>query len=201
MELTTETQYIPALLWDSLQNICYQLDAKFVTDVAKLIKVPAAELKRRVLGTRGMKTAVTVADGPWWLGQQCPLMELRSNLWKRCGALCDASGFCMKHSGFKQGSAGLRHKDDPHFAAVSRRIPVRADDNILWACVKTGAVYNGLGARLPEYKCILGGKPILICSTDLHPVGLNNTDEPIQQELPLPNHGTNAGDTNTADTE
>lgn len=195
-ELTTEPQYIPALLWDSLQTICYQLDAKFVTDVAKLIKVPAAELKRRVLGTRGMKTAVTVADGPWWMGQQCPLMESHNSLWKRCGSYCDASGFCMKHSGFKQGSSVLRHKDDSYIKHMPRRIPVRADDEIVWACEKTGTVYNGLGECLPDYKYILGKTPILICSTDLD-AGLNNTNETTIQESLLPNNGTHATDSCT----
>jgi hypothetical protein len=194
-ELTTETQYIPALLWDSLQEVCYKLDAKFVTDVAKLLKVPASDLKRRVLGIRGMKTAITVADGPWWMGQQCPLMELRGdNVWKRCAAHCSASGFCMRHSGFKHGSSALRHKDDPYMNTLTRRIPVRADDEILWACEKTGAVYNSLGVCLPEYKCILGKTPILINSVDLD-LGLNNTAKQTIQESPLPNDGTNTDST------
>jgi hypothetical protein len=141
----TETQRIPAVLWDSLQEICYRQDIRFIADVSKLIGVPALELKKRILGVRGQPTAIAVERGPWWSESQCPIMDRGSgNMWRRCGEYCESHGHCWKHRSFKV-SHTTRRFDDPYFAELPKRWPVRLDDEVVWVS-ESGDVLNGSGA-------------------------------------------------------
>jgi len=140
----TETQRIPACLWESLQEICYRQDIRFLADVSKIIGIPAIELKKRILGVRGIPTAVSVERGPWWAETQCPVMEKEpGNMWRRCGSYCESSGHCWTHRHFRVSST-IRRYDDPYFATLPKRWPVRLDDEILWATAD-GELLSGAG--------------------------------------------------------
>lgn len=133
--MATETQRIPAALWSSLQEICYRQDQIFLQDVSRLIGVPAIDIKRRVLGVRGVPTRVEITpetSGPWWTATQCPLMEQTpGNMWRRCGMYCEANGTCWEHRVYRL-SPLLRHYDDPYFKTLRKRRPVRYKDRIYW---------------------------------------------------------------------
>ena len=142
--ITTETQRIPALLWESLQDTCYQHDQKFVADVSRILGIPAAEVKKKVLGTRGVLTNVTVEHGPWWTGLQCAMVERKESLWTRCGSYCDSGDTCMKHRHARH-AWNLRRYDDPYFAEMTIRQPIQVDGVVYWvsdagdACKYTGS--------------------------------------------------------------
>lgn len=139
-----ETQRIPACLWESLQEICYRQDIRFISDVSKILGIPAIELKKKILGVRGMPTAVVVDRGPWWTETQCPIMEKQpGNMWRRCGSYCEASGYCWTHRHFRVSHTTRRH-DDPYFADLPKRWPVRIEDEVVWVSSE-GDVLDGSG--------------------------------------------------------
>lgn len=139
----SETQRIPALLWDSLQDVCYKHDVAFINEVARMIGVPAADIRKRVLGVRGMPTAITVERGPWWQGAACPWMECsEGGMWRRCGQYCEAHGACWKHR-----KGGERIYDDPYFLTLPKRVPVSIDDEIYYVDCE-GAAYSVSGLKV-----------------------------------------------------
>jgi hypothetical protein len=128
MEATTK-QYIPAGLWESLQDVCYAHDVKFIEDAARIIGVPAAELRRKVFGVRGAPTAVIAVSGPWWSETACPIMiNGPGDMWRRCGGQCEAHGTCWEH----RNSHGAPRYDDAEILELPRRTPMRYEGMIVW---------------------------------------------------------------------
>lgn len=165
MSLTTVHQRIPAALWESLQMICYKQDVKFIEDVSHILGVPAADIKKQILGTRGTTAAVITESGPWWQTVQCPLMEKvgssSTGMWFRCGAVCEPNGTCWKHRSFTRASAKLRHYTDPFFSEIARRKPVHLDGTVYWVGTN-GDVYDEKGTLKKELHIeIVGGTAIL----------------------------------------
>jgi hypothetical protein len=142
--MTTETQRIPAVLWDSLQDVCFRHDLKFLQDVSRIIQVPVADLKRRILGTRGMPTAVSVESGPWWVTTQCPIMLLvGDSMWRRCGSYCEANGTCWAHR-----TSMSRRYNDPYFEALPKRTAFKYDGDLYWVS-EAGDALDMTGALVP----------------------------------------------------
>ena len=146
MESSTESQShkLPALLWDSLQSVCFSHDQQFLRDVARITGLNERDLKVKLLGRCGMPTAIVVEKGPWWLGSACAAME-RGNggLWRRCGAYRDADGFCHTHRKHIR-SSDMKRFDDPYFASLRRRKPVDLEGEIVWVC-DIGSVLTSAG--------------------------------------------------------
>jgi hypothetical protein len=141
---TEELQRIPAFLWNSLQEICYRQDIRFIADVSKLIGVPAVELKKKILGVRGIPTTIAVERGPWWSETQCPIMERgNGNMWRRCGNYCESHGQCWAHRHYKS-SHTTRRFDDPYFSALPKRRPIRYNGEIVWVS-ESGEAIDGSG--------------------------------------------------------
>jgi hypothetical protein len=112
--------------------MCYRQDSKFVSDVSAIIGVPAAEIKKRVLGTRGCPTAIITQSGPWWESKQCPAMvHLRdAGIWHRCTSVCETDeGVCWDH---KTSTRKVWKYDDPVFAKMTRRRPVEYGGETVW---------------------------------------------------------------------
>ena len=142
----SEPQRIPASLWDAVQEICWRQDQKFLFDVSRILKVPAADIKKRILGTRGVLTIIPTECGPWWTGTQCPVMELECGcMWRRCAAPCEQGDSCWDH---RDAKGGLRRYDDPYFTTLPKRRPMRYEGAIYWVA-DDGNVMNGFGAIMP----------------------------------------------------
>jgi hypothetical protein len=134
---------IPAFLWEALQQTFYEQDVAFLKTLAPHIQVPLPELKRTLFGARGQLTTLQVGStDAWWETQLCP-MRCRDDkgIWRQCGAYREAAGFCRKHRNFWEASAILKHKDDPWFQNVCRRVPWRYDGEVVWVS-PTGDVYG-----------------------------------------------------------
>lgn len=139
---TTPTR-VPAALWESLQEICWRQDNKFLEDAARILNVPAAEIKRRVLGTRGVVSAVVSTSGAWYEGTTCPIMmPCGGTMWRRCCEPAEYNGHCWAH---KKGK-GLRYDSD-FFHDLPIRMPWRLDDAVVWVD-SSGALYDGVGKEL-----------------------------------------------------
>lgn len=140
--MESEVHKLPALLWESLQSVCYTHDHQFLRDVARITGLPERDLKHKLLGRCGMSTAIVVEKGPWWLGSACAAMERQTGgLWQRCGAYREADGFCHTHR--KRGH-GVRRFDDPYFASLRRRTPFDLEGEIVWVG-DDGSVLTGTG--------------------------------------------------------
>lgn len=149
---------LPAFLWESLQNVMYEHDYEFLRQVSYLIKVPVADLKRTILGSKGTPTTIVVSkDNTWWEGQRCPL-RVRSpkGLWKQCPHLRESHGLCGEHKGWtrSKSTADLKHKDDPHFQTLKRRRPFQLEGDIVWVS-EDGDAVDSEGEPLEGLKILL----------------------------------------------
>lgn len=143
MEFNSTPTRVPAALWESLQEICWRQDLKFLEDAARILNVPAAEIKRRVLGTRGVLSAVVSTNSTWYEGMQCPIMiPGGGEMWRRCCEPAECNGFCWGH---KKGK-GLRHDSD-YFRGLPVRTSWRLDGTLVWVA-DDGAVYDEVGREL-----------------------------------------------------
>jgi hypothetical protein len=146
MEFSEVHTRIPAGLWDSLQTVCFRQDNKFIEDVGRILGVPAAEIRRKVLGVRGVPTTVITMSGPWWEGQQCALMiKGGGGLWKRCGHMSGDGEHCWKHR--RGPSRSRRRYDDPYFVCLKKRTPFSLEGEIVWVS-SDGSVMTGGGVLL-----------------------------------------------------
>lgn len=143
MEFSEIHTRIPLGLWDSLQTICFRYDNKFIEDVGRILGVPGAEIRRKVLGVRGAPTTVLAMSGPWWEGQQCALMiKGAGGLWKRCGHTAEGCEHCWKHRRGPNNRDRRRH-DDPYFVCLKKRKPFRLEDEIVWVSLDGSVMTDG----------------------------------------------------------
>ena len=150
--MNTETQRLPAALWQSLQDMCYQHDLKFLQDVSQILKIPAADLKKKVLGVRGEPTVVLVDKDPWWARTQCCLMELGTgNMWRRCSGVGESNSYCWEHRHFTKEKPSLRRREDPYFANLVKRYPFDYLGEIVWVCER-GTVVRQSGGRITDVR-------------------------------------------------
>jgi len=166
--MTTENkQLCPAGLWDAFQEVLWKQDVKFVQAVSRIISVPANDIKKRVLGTRGLVTVIPVEHSPWWINTQCPVMEfVGGNMWRRCSSKCEQGDTCWDHRKL----AAYRRYDDPYFAKIPKRYPIRYNGVIYWVSETDGSVINGFGTVIEEFKVDLDTRLI----NRLHGVDIYN---------------------------
>ena len=135
---------LPAALWESLQEICWRQDNKFLEDVARITGISASEIKKKVLGVRGAVCSVVSETGPWWVGTSCPIMiPGAGEMWRRCTSVCEINGYCHDHRTGK----GMRY-DHPYFEDLPKRMPFRFEDEIVWVSEEDGSVLTGGGTVL-----------------------------------------------------
>lgn len=136
----------------------YEHDYEFLRQVSYLIKVPVAELKRTILGSKGTPTTIAVSkDNTWWEGQRCPLRtRTTKGLWKQCPHMRESHGLCGEHKGWtrSKSTADLKHKDDPHFQTLKRRRPFQLEGDIVWVSDDGDAV-DSEGEPLEGVKILL----------------------------------------------
>lgn len=162
LEFTSMPTRVPAALWESLQEICWRQDNKFIEDAARIIGVRAAEIKRRVLGVRGVVSAVVSTGGVWYDGERCPIMlPGPGEMWRRCCEPAEVNGCCSVH---KKGR-GMKY-DNPYFTSLPKRYPWRFEGEVVWID-NDGTVLNESGVILKDIRIdITNG----ICYDD-RPVG------------------------------
>lgn len=137
-------QRIPAALWESLQEVCARHDQQFLQEVSRFLGVPVSELKRRVLGTRGVATTVVVQESPWWYGTCCAAMEKKGIFWMRCGAAAEADGQCWAHR------RNTTRYDDHDISSLPTYTSVRIEGQTMWVD-KEGRAYNQFGNILKDW--------------------------------------------------
>ena len=151
-------QQCPAGLWEAFQEVLWKQDVKFIQSVSRILSIPANDIKKRILGTRGVPTLIPVENGPWWLNTQCPVMEFAGgNMWRRCSSKCEQGDTCWDHRTLKV----YRRYDDPYFDMLPKRYPIRYNEAIYWVSNKDGSVINGYGAVVVEFKVDLNNRLIV----------------------------------------
>jgi hypothetical protein len=139
---------IPTGLWDNLQELVWRMDASFLRDVSQITKIPLTDL-RKVVPVRGLPTRLITEDGnePWWTGLSCRMMVRgASGMWVRCSGTAFEGACCFKHrdiDGRRRGKlpGGVLPYDDPYFATLVSRVPVRIEGVVYWAD-EDGGLYN-----------------------------------------------------------
>ena len=137
MTLEQTKQRIPAALWASLSDVCYQQDVKFLQDVSKILGIPSSDIRRRILGARGEETIVLVEKEPWWETTNCTLTVCdKGGMWRRCSNLAETNTYCWDHRKFTKASDTIRRHDDPYLNELPKRYPIRCMGEIVWVCEK-----------------------------------------------------------------
>ena len=136
------TLRIPRGLWHDLEDTVYQQDRQFLTEVARTLGLPPAEVIRRCIGTGGTKTTVPVL---WTLPSSedpvaCPYWECHGDgLWRRCPRhRLSPSMPCTVH---ERGSTGTPRSclfSDPVLGELPWRVPVRRENGELFWGDPTG---------------------------------------------------------------
>ena len=128
LEVISTPTRVPAGLWESLQEICWRHDNKFIEDASRILNIPASEIKRKVLGARGVVSAVVSTGGTWYDGTQCPIMmPACGEMWRRCAEPAEFNGYCCIHMKGK----GMRY-DNPYFSELMVRHPWKLEGMLVW---------------------------------------------------------------------
>jgi hypothetical protein len=133
LPLPTQLLRLPRGLWADLEATVIQQDRQFLTEVARTLGLPVAEVLRRCLGT-GAPQSVPVLLGedaissdrcPWW-------QQYGDGLWRRCcRSRLSPTLPCAVHE--RSVPCPLTRLDsDPLIRALPRLQPARFGDRLLW---------------------------------------------------------------------
>ena len=141
-EISEKTIRIPSYLLESLEEICWRHDNKFIEDISRILGVNSHEMKKKILGVRGTSKTVLCETGSWWMESKCPgMVRNKTGIWFRCNAACESSGLCAKHT--------IKNPkylyDDPYFEKIEKRKPFKYNDEVVWVA-DDGSVmtYSGI---------------------------------------------------------
>jgi len=165
--MSTAPQRLPAALWGALQEMCRQQDIEFIADVSRILRIPVADIKKRILGTRGVCELIPVEHGPWWTNTQCPVMEkIGGSMWRRCDSPCEQGDTCWAH----RMCGAFRRYDDPYFVELPKRYPMRYEGVVYWVGAD-GQVMNGFGSIVSEFTMDLNTKTVFKTNGALGAIG------------------------------
>ncbi len=131
--LSLQTLRVPKGLWADLEETVIQQDRAFLSEVARSLGLPVAEVLRKVLGT-GAPQPIAVLIGspsedpaccPWWI-------KSAAGCWAPCTRQrLNPTSACQIHLHAITGpTLGIR--SDPRFVTLPTLSPVRYNGNIYW---------------------------------------------------------------------
>jgi hypothetical protein len=130
LELTLR---IPRGLWHDLEESVYQQDRQFLTEVARSLGLPPADVIRRCLGVMGQQTALPILWTPAQseLPAACPYWDCRGDgLWRRCSRLRLSSTLpCGFH---ERTTCRTALDSDPTLQTMETRTPVLWQGALYW---------------------------------------------------------------------
>jgi hypothetical protein len=128
-----QTLRIPRGLWADLEETVIQQDRQFLSEVARSLGLPVAEVLRRCLGT-GAPTSIPVLwTDPTTDPCACPWWECHGDgLWRRCPRQrLSATLPCPIHE--RSTPCPMSRPDkDPVIRALRRVVPVLWNDELFW---------------------------------------------------------------------
>jgi tellurite resistance-related uncharacterized protein len=165
---------MPVGLLDHIQTICARQDQQFITDVAQILGLPVADMRRKILGVLGTPTLVCTESNPWWVETQCPVMVLsrHTSMWSRCGNMCEAHGTCNRHRVKK-----TPVYTDPRFAEMETRTPFRLDGELYWVA-EDGSVLDATGVRQMDFYVNLKSRTVSYIKKQTHAASSTKSSSP-----------------------
>lgn len=162
-----KTFRIPKGLWDDLEETIIRQDRSFLTEVARSLGLPVADVLRRCLGT-GANQVVPVL----WMSEKesepdenkCPWWDLHGAIWRPCCRI-RLSPFlpCYKHER-AHSSPTTKIRSDPYIAQLPLRFSIRRNGKIFWVS-ETDPTPLSEDGFITEGKCYIvshNGKKIAI---------------------------------------
>lgn len=171
-EHATLSLRIPRGLWHDLEESVYQQDRQFLTEVARSLGLPPADVIRRCIGVMGQQTAIPILWAPPQTDSPaaCPYWECHGDgLWRRCPRLRLGNTLpCAAHERVTAGTPRTALHSDPVIQALPWRTPVRWRDELFWVDPTGDAPpFDEHGFAVPtiQFKRIRNAedKPIWVC--------------------------------------
>ena len=135
-ETATLSLRIPRGLWHDLEDSVYQQDRQFLTEVARSLGLPPADVIRRCIGTMGESKVVPLLWAPptSTAPATCPYWECHGDgLWRRCPRIRLSDTLpCAQHERTTAGTPHTKHATDAELAAMPWRTPVRYEGDLYW---------------------------------------------------------------------
>jgi hypothetical protein len=85
--MTHLTLRIPRGLWKDLEDTVIQQDRQFLTEVARTLGLPVAEVLRKCLGSGAPQPVLWTSSAEEDKETQCPVWTLHGFLWKPCARI------------------------------------------------------------------------------------------------------------------
>lgn len=148
--LTLQSLRVPKGLWTDLETTVIQQDRAFLTEVARDLGLPIAEVLRRCLGT-GAPQQIAVLSGsptedpgccPWWTRSD-------DGCWMPCKRLrLTPTAGCQIHTKTNEQN---RLGSDPHLASLPVLQPFRYEGQLFWF-LQGLPVFREDGSREPTHR-------------------------------------------------
>jgi hypothetical protein len=128
---------VPRGLWQDLEETVIQQDRQFLTEVARSLGLPVAEVLRKCLGTGGATQSIPVLwseYGQTEAPEACPWWDCHGDgLWRRCPRLrLSASLPCALHERWSPSTSTARIDTDPFLRTLPVRTPVSWKGTLYW---------------------------------------------------------------------
>jgi hypothetical protein len=148
----TNTLRIPKGLWDDLEETVIHQDRSFLTEVARSLGLPVADVLRKCLGTGENKTVPVL-----WYQEQgedcCPWWEKYGALWRPCmRPRLSPTLPCYKHERTSESST-TKLCSDPTILGLPARYPVRRNGLLYWVSETDPIPLSEDGNIVPDYTC------------------------------------------------
>lgn len=136
---------LPNLILEHFTDLVRRNDTRFIEENARILGIPAREIRKRIFGTNGVLVPVVCQTKPWWTEGQCVISECQNDtLWIRCGAMAVENGVCLQHL---RGTNSVRY-DSPLLRTLPRRRPVEYAGETYWAS-EAGDMVSSSGQVVP----------------------------------------------------
>lgn len=157
--MTHKLLKMPKGLWVNFEETIIQQDRQFLTEVARSLSLPVAEVLRRCLGM-GSPQAVLVGEDetdccPWWIKQG-------DGLWRPCGRRrLTATTPCHLHTRSipsQQQCLGT----DPHLSSIKEARPMRWQGEVYWITGTDTYHEDGRLSNLQFKQINHAGRPVYV---------------------------------------
>ena len=148
-----KTLRIPKGLWDDLEETVIHQDRQFLTEVARSLGLPIADVLRKCMGTGANHTIPVLWTPDVESTERCPWWDLHGSLWKPCHRMRLSPNLpCYKHER-DHPSPTTKILTDQYIQSLPKRYPVRRNGALYWVSETDSIPLLEDGSILSGWRC------------------------------------------------